>query len=166
MLTQHHLILVNCVLLFQQAKQRAAAMAACNQVYGYQAPLARDEDDDVNGDGSSSSNESGSESSSIENSDASSSSSNTTRWVFYVHYIKLKLFVSQRTGYNDIPSETIFCRPKLNHGGGYSRGCGESEVNLLGHRRSRLVREWYQRQGQLSVNGKFAVMNELLKISL
>ena len=105
------------------------------QFYGYQAPLAGDEDDDVNGDGASSSNESGSESSSMENSDASSSSSNATRLVFSVHFVKLKLFVSQRTEYSDPPSETIFYRSKLHYyGRGYSRGCGESEVNLLGHR--------------------------------
>merc|ERR1712037_76494 len=62
----------------QQAKQRAAAVAATRngQFYGYQAPLAGEEDEDDNGD-SNSSNESESESSSVVDSDASSASSDT-----------------------------------------------------------------------------------------
>ena len=67
-----------------QAKRKAAATSSTRngQFYGYQAPLAGEEDEDDKGDDSESSNESESDSSSVEDSDASSSPSDEARSVF------------------------------------------------------------------------------------
>ena len=144
----------------QMAKQRAAAVAAnrSGQFYGYQAPLAGEEDGDDNDDDSNSSNESESESSSVENSDASSSSSNGAR---LVSIIVADNVISQCSRLDDSPTDMMKpWRPQLHCG--RSHGGGKGEVDLLGHRgtrcRWRVVLERGEHEKWLPMNGELLAM--------